>query len=371
MSEGLNRRSFLALGGAAAAAALAGCSSTASRTTPEVSPQPSSSAATSLDALLSTLYAAAKKEGKITWYTSTPLDQANAYVSAFQKRWPGVKVALYRAATSPLITKVSQEHSAGRDTADILTCAYPGFAAQFLQSGFIKPYKVYDYDKYGSTARGLADVFELHDYATPYGCIVYNTDKVKKADVPTSWKTVGELDPAMWRGHVICDDPRVYPHTLAYVAWTQTDGRAMPQGLAKLKPTLETSSAPIASGVVSGQYWMSPWFNMQLYQGLAAKGAPIDYIVPEEGIILQAESTFMMTKPPNENAARLFMEFLYSQEGQTTYCSEGAVSGRSDVPPVAGLSWVANTKIVPIDYQKTVTDLDQIVSQAKSDYGLS
>src|SRR3954452_19447087 len=64
--------------------------------------------------------AKAKAEGKVVWYTSTPLPQAQKIVNLFEKEY-GIKVELFRSGGSAILRRFQQEADAGRIAADVLT----------------------------------------------------------------------------------------------------------------------------------------------------------------------------------------------------------------------------------------------------------
>src|SRR5215210_9017163 len=64
--------------------------------------------------------AKAKAEGKVVWYTSTPLPQAQKTVNLFEKEY-GIKVELFRSGGSAILRRFQQEGDAGRVAADVLT----------------------------------------------------------------------------------------------------------------------------------------------------------------------------------------------------------------------------------------------------------
>src|SRR3954463_2340992 len=68
--------------------------------------------------------AKAKAEGKVVWYTSTPLPQAQKIVNMFEKEH-GIKVELFRSGGSAILRRFQQEIDAGRVAADVLTTSDP------------------------------------------------------------------------------------------------------------------------------------------------------------------------------------------------------------------------------------------------------
>jgi iron(III) transport system substrate-binding protein len=321
--------------------------------------------------LMTKLYEAAKKEGSVAWYTSVLADAATSFANAFEAKFPGVKVETYRATVAQVLQKYSQETAAGVHNADVFGLSSPGQSPQFLESGFVTPYKIFDYDKFPASAHGNAELFELFDKYTPYGAIVFNTEHMSKADAPKSFKEMAALDPERYRGKIIMSDPRIYPYLINYVLWTQTDGRAMPQQFKNLHPTLTKNSSAVAQGVVSGEYWLTPTFNMQAYVAFAASNAPIDFVIPEEGIWMQPGSHLVVKDAPHPNAARLFLEYIYSEEGQTVWSAPGYVATRPGVPLPKGLEWVPDAKVTPIDFEEVFRNQDALLPQISEDLGLN
>src|SRR5437899_9141106 len=64
------------------------------------------------------LYAGAKNEGKVTWYTSLAGDSYKEMVKAFESKYSGVKVDAYRAAGAELVVRLQEEGRARRNIAD-------------------------------------------------------------------------------------------------------------------------------------------------------------------------------------------------------------------------------------------------------------
>ena len=64
------------------------------------------------------LYAGAKAEGRIVWYTSLAGDSYKELVKAFENKFPGIKVDSYRAQGADLVVRLQEEARARRNIAD-------------------------------------------------------------------------------------------------------------------------------------------------------------------------------------------------------------------------------------------------------------
>src|SRR5687768_76426 len=77
---------------------------------------------------------AAKKEGKVIWYTSTPIETAQKLANLFEQR-TGTKVELFRSGGSAILRRFLQETQAGRVAVDVLTHSDPAAASAMSRKG--------------------------------------------------------------------------------------------------------------------------------------------------------------------------------------------------------------------------------------------
>jgi len=96
--------------------------------------------------------AKAKAEGKVVWYTSTPLPQAQKIVNMFEKEH-GIKVEMFRSGGSAILRRFQQEIDAGRVAADVLTTSDPAAAAMLTRKGIFVPFKPKNFDKIPDAAK--------------------------------------------------------------------------------------------------------------------------------------------------------------------------------------------------------------------------
>src|SRR5215510_14679838 len=122
---------------------------------------------------------AAKKEGKVVWYTSTPIETANKIVKAFETS-SGVKVEMFRSGGSAVLRRFLQENQAGRIVADVLTTSDPAASASLARKGVFVPFKPKNFDKIPDAAKDKDGqyVAQRLNLMTVY----LRTDKVPAAD---------------------------------------------------------------------------------------------------------------------------------------------------------------------------------------------
>src|SRR5262245_12711033 len=90
--------------------------------------------------------AAAKKEGAVTWYTSTPVATAQKIANLFQAE-TGIKVELFRSGGSAVLRRFMQEVDARRVVADVLTISDPAAASAMIKKDLLVPFRPKHFDK--------------------------------------------------------------------------------------------------------------------------------------------------------------------------------------------------------------------------------
>ena len=81
---------------------------------------------------------AAKREGKVVWYTSVPIETAQKVANLFQQK-TSIPVELFRSGGSNILRRFQQEHDAGKAFADVLTHSEPAAARGDGAQGHVRP----------------------------------------------------------------------------------------------------------------------------------------------------------------------------------------------------------------------------------------
>src|SRR5207245_11113427 len=90
--------------------------------------------------------AAAKKEGAVTWYTSTPVGPAQKIANLFQAE-TGIKVELFRSGGSAVLRRFLQEIDARRVVADVLTISDPAEVLTLIKRDLVLPFRPPHFDR--------------------------------------------------------------------------------------------------------------------------------------------------------------------------------------------------------------------------------
>ncbi|MGZ9243644.1 MAG: ABC transporter substrate-binding protein [Candidatus Binatia bacterium] len=285
------------------------------------------------------LYEGAKKEGKLTWYTS--LVPNKQITKVFQTKYPGVRVDVYRGAGNTLATRLLEERRAKRYLADAIESTPPQLMllrdSQALQP-FSSPYLA----NYPDIAKEAAPG-DLVLWATDRESLIgvgYNKNVIPADAVPKKFDDL--LNPAL-KGLLSTANNETGARAIG--AMLKAKGESFVRRLKEqnIRPH-STTAAGLADLIISGEAPLS--FTMvqtNLTQPAASKGAPVAW-VPMEVVAVNAGSAAVLANAPNPHAALLFVDFLISPDGQKMYSeqlfygSAAKVSGFERWYPEKGLT---------------------------------
>ncbi|MGE5219288.1 MAG: ABC transporter substrate-binding protein, partial [Chloroflexota bacterium] len=229
------------------------------------------------------LYEGAKKEGKLTWYTSLVPNKHIAKV--FQAKYPGVAVDVYRAAGNTLATRLLEERRAKRYLADAIESTPPQLLllrdVQALQP-FASPHLA-NYPDISKEAAPGGLVFWATDRESLIG-VGYNKNVIRPANVPKKFDDL--LNPAL-KGLMSTANNETGARAIGAMLKGKGEGFVRKLKEQDIRPH-STTAAGLADLIISGEAPLS--FTMvqtNLTQPAASKGAPVAW-VPMEVVAVNA-----------------------------------------------------------------------------------
>ena len=265
---------------------------------------------------------AAKKEGKVVVYNGAVGTPTLPKISAAFEGKYGVRVEVLEARASELRERIRTEQAAGKVLGDVSHNGSTTTALQ-LAEGTFQPHG--PLPNTGKPVPPFAvDDVRVPIYVIPYGILV-NTEMVKPAEEPKSWKDV--LDPR-WKGKILADDMRALGGGAVFFMVTQQKfGREFHEKLAQQQPHMNRELRGNYRRVARGEYPV--YIPFTLPDILDLKGLPVKVILPPEGSPYVRFDGAIFKNAPHPNAARLLVDFFLSDEVQTIFTSLG-------YPPVIG-----------------------------------
>jgi iron(III) transport system substrate-binding protein len=299
--------------------------------------------------------AAAKREGAVSWYTSTPVRAAQFIANEFERK-TGIKVELLRTGGGEVIRRFQQEAAAGRFAADVITMSDMSAAIDMTRRGRFVPFKPVGFDKVIADGKDPAGNF-IAQRLTMVGMLV-RTDKVAAADRPATWSDLGA---PKYKGMLVMADPSFTAIQLVVVATlSQKLGWSFYEALRKNDTMVVQSHEQIYDTVKRGERLVAAESSdPRIYTGGELPPNMIS-IIARDGAIQVPSPTAIVKGSPHPNAAKLFAQFNLTPEIQHKFTEEGHHSPRVDVAPPTGLPRLDELTLYPADYDYIEKSTKQI-----------
>jgi iron(III) transport system substrate-binding protein len=292
------------------------------------------------------LIEAARKEGRVVWHTSLALPSSTAIAHFFQNKYKGIEVEVHRNGSQRVLQRFMQETAAGIKNADIIHTSDAGHFELLKDKNLLL--------KYGP--KGVAPFPEGFKDKTGFyygmratlSVIAYNPKIVSEKDAPATWK---DLLNTKWSGKLVTAHPGysgiIMTHVLALV---NQYGWEYFRQLAKNKLHLVQSANDPAGVVASGERPVGVNGAEYYYYKTQKQGNPIKIVYPKEGVPLVVSPVAIAKDAPHPNAAKLFMEFIFSKESQQLLADkEGLYTGHPEVTYPADKPKLKELKLLTVD----------------------
>ncbi|EIC85221.1 ABC transporter substrate-binding protein [Serratia sp. M24T3] len=301
--------------------------------------------------------------GKLVIYTSQAPEIAQQTIDAFKAAYPSLQVEWSRNGTTQLMNVLQTEMMAGEVKPDVLLVADSINLGALKKEGKLMAYpqapvgnispNFYDKDKTWFGTKIIATV------------IGYNTKNAKPVD---SWMAL--TDPAN-KGQVAVPSP-LYSGAALYNLHTAINtpdiGWEFYQKLANNGISPEGGNGPALKAVASGvdKYGMITDADIILAR---QKGSPIDLIYPKEGVSFVTEPVAILSSAHNIPAAKAFVNFLLSKQGQQLVVKQGNRPIDASVAAPAGFTPLDKIKLLTLDADKAVNDDRQVRNKFTEIFG--
>ena len=251
---------------------------------------------------------AAKKEGKVIVYAAVPPQTMKVINEPFEKKY-GIKVEYWRASTTGILERALNEWRIGTAPFDVIE-GNKGPQYILKAEGVFAKYQPPSANKYPK------QFLEPDQMITPWRfnpiSILYNTTMVKKDEAP---KNIQDLLLAKWKGKITIPDPSRHTTTAQFLSnldkYNGVKWRDFAKSLAQQQPFFVESFAPIVNAVIKGEAPLGLTYLKYVGQ---YKG-PIDYARLNK-YLADVNYLGVNRKAPHGNAARLYIEYICSLEGQ-------------------------------------------------------
>jgi iron(III) transport system substrate-binding protein len=250
----------------------------------------------------------ARKEGRLSLYTSLNTKDSGPITEAFEKA-TGVKVLLWRSSSEKVLQRAVTEARAGRFAFDVLETNGPEMEALYREKLLVEFHSPHFKDlppaAFPKHRHYVADRFNFFT-------IGYNTNLIKPGEVPNSYE---DLAHPRFAGKVGIEagDTDWFGAIVKYMG--EEKGLAFFRKLAESKPQIRSGHTLMAELVSSGELPLAATIYNHNIERLAVRGAPVKWkaLTPT---FARPNAIGVVPRAPNPHAALLFTDFMLSPQGQ-------------------------------------------------------
>jgi iron(III) transport system substrate-binding protein len=293
------------------------------------------------------LIEAARKEGKVNYYTSVDLPLAEKIARTFEARFPGIAVRVERSGAERVFQRIGQEYASRIHNVDVVNSSDAAHFIIWKRDGILASFVPEDVARHYPLEHRDADGM-FASFRVTLSAMGFNTNLVKAEEAPRSFADL--LDPK-WTGKIVKAHP-AYSGTITTATFqiVRELGWEYLEKLAKQK-VLQVQSAtdPPKKLALGERAIMADGGEYNLFQSKET-GGPVDLIYPTEGVPLIIGPNGIFARAPNPNAARLFQCYCYTPECQQLIVDFGGLrSMHALVKEKAGRRPLAGIKLMHDD----------------------
>lgn len=291
---------------------------------------------------------------------------------AFHRRYPTIQITGEYITGAKLGTRLDQEFSSGQrvGAVQVAGAALTSVASKAERCEKWEPFDSSKMRYYmdqsvdpGGTYRAVIGY--------PFG-IAYNTDILGDSP-PKGW---ADLTDPKWSGKFVMEDPRMVngmSQTMAQLMEAGVFDRTWLEGIYKNKPEIRASSSLTVQEVSNGLVAFDPFGAYVQYLPAISSGESLGFVFPTEGAArMEYHYACLLKDAPNPSAAKLFMNWLFTPEGQQVMSDAGVYGLHEAVKPPQGLPELDEVKdklipALPVDRTSELTQ--QTIGIAKEIFG--
>ena len=259
------------------------------------------------------LIAAARKEGKVVWYTSIDLPVAEGIAKAFEAKYPGISMRVERSGAERVFQRIGQEHGSNIHAVDLVNSSDAAHLIVWKRDGLLAPYVPEDVAQHYPADHRDPDGMFATCRAT-LSVVGYSTKLVTPAEAPKSFADL--LDPK-WAGKIVKAHPGYSGTIMTATHQIARDiGWQFFEKLAQQRVMQVQSATDPPRKIAAGERAVMADGSEYVMFRLKERNEPVEIVYPTEGTPLVNGPNAVFKNAPNPNAARLAQSFMFSAECQ-------------------------------------------------------
>jgi iron(III) transport system substrate-binding protein len=290
--------------------------------------------------------------GKLVLYTSQPDKDAQQTIAGFRRLHPGVEVEVFRSGTTEVMAKLAAEFAAGQPRPDVLFIADAASMELLKAENRLEAHAAAKVD---GIPADLIDRDRMYFGTKVISTgIIYN--KAAKA-VPTSW---ADLMKPEYKGQISMASP-LYSGAaaikLSAVVARPDLGWRFIEALRANEASAVRGNGAVLRAVATGEKAYGIIVDFMAYNA-RQQGSPVEFVFPREGVTVVTEPVAMLRTAANKPAARAFIDYLLSEDGQKLALALGYFATRSSVGRPGWLPPGTDLNLMPVDIASVVRTIE-------------
>ena len=272
------------------------------------------------------LYSKAKAEGEVVWYTTKNVSEFSPLRNDFKRRFPGVKIEVWRASGERVVNRVMTEARVGRLDADVMNISnefLPTLIKARIVGRYRSPQRMFFYDSF----KDKEGYWTSHTYTL--AIIAYNTSLVSSSEAPKRYEDFHNLK---WKGNFAIDTDA----DRAMMGWLKIWGSEKTEkfldGIIKNDVAVRRGHTLMTQLLCAGEFKAAIELYAFRVAELKHKGCPVEMVFPDP--TPGAGSPLTVAKhSPHPYGAALLTDYLLSETGQKILADGGRLVGRRGIRP--------------------------------------
>lgn len=288
------------------------------------------------------LHDGAKKEGKLVIYGLgepflTPI------ATSFKRRFPGITIEAFDEPGSQSRERVIAEQKTGRLIGDLII-AGPSNHQILSDLNYLEPFKTSHWPHI--IPELLPDILNANPLRASVFSIAINSKLIRPAEEPKSW---ADLLQPRFKGKMSSDDPRGSGGGAGVIASLEKAfGTEYLHKLAAQDVFFSRDSGTILANLVRGEYTLFITASHDEIIAARKSGAPLKFLKPAEGVRAAGNYQSIVKNAPHLNAAKLWVEWSTSEEGQQAFAQTGQAAARKGIKAGEPEADLTGLKLLPV-----------------------
>jgi iron(III) transport system substrate-binding protein len=290
----------------------------------------------------------AKEEAKLTFYAAMNAADAVRVQTSFEKKFPQIKVDLVRAGAPATLQRILTEYRGGKVFADVVL----GFGYIHYELTRQKLLAKFDSSERKAYGPQFKDNEGYWTNVIPIvHTIAYNTRLVAVAELPVRYTDLLLLK---WKDKAGMNGNNIMFLAAIMNFYGKDKGMDFLKKLASQNPQVRGGGTQLTMLLAAGEFPMAFSINEKNIENFKQRGGPIDWVRLADPLYGETVPVGIMAGAPHPNAARLFVDYALSKEGQELFRDLGKIPARGDVIPRINIDRDKIRMIPPEEEAKTV-----------------